>query len=163
MKIQFPLKDLKSISNRVIAASFLILVLFALFIYYSENYETQAQYPSTKTVLSNYPEGKMISVDGDVIAVYEGGFYLEDDYQGESVTYNVSSSSKVEMYDKVSVLGTLGPSYTVKVSKVLVHKKWKEDFILYRSGIGGLFLAVIFFIYWKFDFRHLEFIRRKEK
>ncbi|MDI6725249.1 MAG: hypothetical protein QMD61_11455 [Methanobacterium sp.] len=163
MKIQFPLKDLKSISNRLIAASFLILVLFALFIYYSENYETQAQYPSTRTVLSDYPEGKMISVDGDVIAVYEGGFYLEDDYKGESVTYNVSSSSKVEMYDKVSVLGKLGPSYTVKVSKILVHKKWKEDFILYRSGIGGLFLAVIFFIYWKFDFKNLEFIRRKEK
>ena len=163
MKIQFPLKDLKSISNRLIAASFLILVLSALFIYYSENYETQAQYPSTRTVLSDYPEGKMISVDGDVIAVYEDGFYLEDDYQGENVTYNVISSSKVDMGDKVSVLGTLGPSYTVKVSKILVHKKWKEDFILYRSGIGGLFLVIIFFFYWKFDFKDLEFIRRKEK
>ncbi len=161
MKILFPLKKLKS--SRIIAALFLLILLFSLFVYYYNDYESEALYPSTKTVLTDYPQGKMISVDGDVIEVYEGGFYLKDSYQGKKIIYKVTSSSKVVVTDKVSVLGSLGPSYRVEASKILVHKKWKEDFILFRSAIGGLFLVIIFFVYWKFDFKRMEFIRRKEK
>lgn len=152
-----------SIKKRITAASFLLIVLFALFIYYNDNYETEAAYPSSKTVLSDYPAGAMISVNGDVISVYNGGFYLKDDYQGEIIVYNVSSSTSVVVSDKASVLGKLGPYYRIESSKVLVHKKWKEDFILYRSALGGLFLALIFFIYWRFDFKTMEFIKRREK
>lgn len=141
----------------------LLLVLYLLFIFYSDNYEVNAPNPSIKTIVSNYPQGEMVSVNGDVISVYKGGFYLKDSYKGQTIIFKVKSSSDVVVTDKVSVLGKLGPSYSIDAAKVLIHKKWKEDFLLVRSAFAGLFMVIIFLIYWKFDFRNFEFKRRREK
>lgn len=146
--------------NRAVAL-ILILILSLLCVYYYNNYEVNAEYPSVKTIISSYPEGEIVSVGGVVSGIYSNGFYLKDNFHGEKVVYKVNSSSKVEINDYVSVLGRLGPEYNIEPSKILVAKRWKEDFLLLRSAIGGIILLFIFWRYWKFDFKLMEFIRRK--
>lgn len=147
--------------NKAVALFILILILSLLCVYYYDNYEVNAEYPSVKTIISNYPEGKTVSVNGVVSGIYNGGFYLKDNFHGEKVVYKINSSSKVEINDYVSVLGRLGPAYSIEPSKILIAKRWKEDFLLLRSAIGGIILFLIFWRYWKLDFKLKEFIRRK--
>ncbi len=148
--------------NRAVALFILILILSLLCVYYYNNYEVNAEYPSVKTVISSYPEGETVSVSGVVSGIYSGGFYLKDSFHGEKVVYNVNSSSKLEIDDYVSVLGRLGPAGNIEPSKILVAKRWKENFLLLRSAIGGIILLFIFWRYWKFDFKLMEFVRRKK-
>jgi hypothetical protein len=150
-----------SILKRFIIISFLLIVLYSLCVYYNENYESYADYPSVKTILSHYPDGKNVSVTGAVSVTGNEAFYLTENYHGQYVTYKIYSQENVNKGDFVSVVGILGPSYNIKASKVLVAKKWKEEFVLTRSAIAGLFLLLLFWRYWKFDFKLMEFIRRR--
>lgn len=158
MNFEFSIRQFKV---KIIITAFLLLILFALCNYYNDNYEANAEYPSTSNILSNYPAGEVIYVSGNVIRAYEGGFCLKDTFHGVDVVYKVNSSSKVNIKDCISVLGTLGPSYNIKASKILVAKRWKEDFLLLRSAIGCLILLFLFWRFWKFDINSMEFIKRK--
>lgn len=159
MKFQSSIKYIKL--RKIIIITFLLIILFAICAYYNSNYKTNVEYYSSKSILSNYSEDHMFYTTGKVTGIYKGGFYLSDMDNGKKIVYKINSSYKVDVNDSASVLGVLGPSYNIKASKVSVSKKWKEDFLFVRSAIGGIILLFIFLKFWKFDFKSMEFIKRK--
>ncbi|HML06467.1 MAG TPA: hypothetical protein VK426_11885 [Methanobacterium sp.] len=153
---------LKSPKNRIIITIFLLAALLGLFFYYNINFETNSKYPSTKSILSNYPEGETVYVSGIFHGYYNGGFYIIDPSYGNKVTYKINSSYTAENGDTVSIIGTLGPSFTITPQKIVINKGWKEYFLLIRSGIIAIILFFVFWRYWKFDFKNMEFIERRK-
>lgn len=151
--------QIPSILIKLLSVVFLLSILYGTCSYYNENYETNRDYYTLKTILSDYPEGQMVSVSGVVTEVYDNGFYFNDYYQ--NIVYKVNSDSKVDINDEVFVLGKLGPSYELYDANVFIYHKWKAGFVLLRSIIGGFFLLILFLAYWKFDFKSFEFTRRK--
>ncbi|MGZ7067918.1 MAG: hypothetical protein ACXVHT_06440, partial [Methanobacterium sp.] len=69
---------LKPLKNRIMISSVLIIVLFGLFIYYTDNFAFNELYPSSSAILKNYPIGKTVAIDGDFAGFYDGGFYIKD-------------------------------------------------------------------------------------
>jgi len=152
---------LKSSRNRVIITLFLFTVLLGLFFYYNVNFEANTKYPSTNSILTNYPEGETVYVSGIFHGSYNGGFYIIDPSYGNKVIYKINSSYTAEDGDTVSIIGTLGPSFTITPQKIIINKGWKEYFLLFRSAIIAIILFFVFWRYWKFDFKNMFFIRRK--
>ena len=153
---------LKSPKNRVIITLFLFTVLLGLFFYYTINFESNSKYPSTKSILTDYPEGETVYVSGIYQGSYNGGFYIIDPSYGNRVIYKINSSYTAENGDTVSIIGTLGPSFTITPQKIVISKGWKEYFLLFRSAIIAVILFFIFWRYWKFDFKNMEFIERRK-
>jgi hypothetical protein len=150
-----------SLKNRIIISITLLIILLGLCFYYNDNFEVNAQYPSAKSILLNYPEGETVYISGNFAGDYNGGFYLKDDSYGKVVTYKINSSYKGEDGDIISILGTLGPSFTITPQEMVINKEWKEYFLLFRSAVIGIILFFIFWKYWKFDFKNMEFTWRK--
>lgn len=151
---------LKSPKNKIIIASFLLVILLGLCFYYNANFEANAKYQSAKSILFNYPEGEIVFISGDFAGNYDGGFYLKNDFHGKTVIYKINYPSNVTDGDIISIIGKLGPSFTIDPQKIVVNKQWKEDFLLIRSALIGVILLFLFRRYWKFDFKKMEFKRR---
>lgn len=145
--------------KRIAAGSILVLILIGLCIYYHDYHESNLKYPSTTAILSGYPEGSQVFVSGTVVKPDKNGFSLRDGNNIE-VVYNVISDVYVERDDNVQLLGTLESNYTIKSTKIYVETKEGYEFILFRSALAILLFILIFFWYWKFDFKTLELIRR---
>lgn len=152
---------LKSPKNKIVIASFLLVILLGLCFYYNANFEANAKYPSTKSILFNYPEGETVFISGEFAGNYDRGFYLKDDYHGKTVIYKINYPYNITNGDLISIIGKLGPSFTIDPQKIVINKQWKEDFLLIRSALIGVILLFLFGRYWKFDFKKMEFIRRK--
>ena len=146
--------------KRIAAGSILVLILLSLCVYYHNYHEDNSKYPSTAAIESYYPEGSLVYVDGSVIKQNRNGFYLRDGNNIDLV-YNVISDEHVERDDNVQLLGILESNYTIKTTKIYVETKEGYDFILFRSALAILVFIIIFFWYWKFDFKTFELIRRK--
>jgi hypothetical protein len=157
-KINYYLKPLR---NRLIISITLLLILFGLFNYYSDNYEINNKYLTSKSILSNYPEGKAVYISGDFAGLNDEGFYIKDNFYGQKVIYKINSSLKPLDGDILSITGTLGPSFSINPHAIVINKQWKENFLLVRSAIIGIILLFVFSRYWKFDFKKMLFIRRK--
>ncbi len=151
----------KIISNRALILIFLFLILIGLCIYYYDNFRDYQEYPGTGTIVTSYPIGKMVAVSGTVTQTFDGGFYLEDNYQGKPIIYRIISDAKVKIGDKSQLLGILGPDYQITAREMKLTEKWSYYFLLLRSFIAFLFLAFIFNYYWRFDFNNREFVRRR--
>ena len=85
--------------KRVIIILILILILAGLFIYYYDNINQKQAYPSTGAVVKYYPEGEMVSVSGTVSKTFSGGYYVDDYYMNQVVTFKVYTDQKVEIGD----------------------------------------------------------------
>lgn len=136
----------------------LILVLFVLCVYYYTNHKSSLEYTPTSVILSKYPYGSMVSVSGEVTDLNDGGFNLLDN--SKRVTYRITSTSKVEKGDKVQLIGILGHSYSINSTKLIVINEFNNKLVILRSVIALIILIFIFFVYWKFDFKTFEFMRR---
>jgi len=149
--------------KRLFITLILVLVLSLLCVYFVNNYESHLDYPSTGAILSDYPEGEMVSVSGEVMGVYIDGSEIFDNYHGEKVIFIVKSSSNVSIGDNVAVLGILGSSYEITASKIIVSEKWMTDFVYLRSGLAFFIIVFIFYRYWRFDIKNREFMEKIKK
>jgi hypothetical protein len=145
--------------KRIAAGSILVLILLSLCVYYHNYHEDNSKYPSTAAIESYYPEGSLVYVDGSVVKQNKNGFYLRDGNNIELV-YNVISNEHVERNDNVQLLGILESNYTIKSTRIYVETNWGYKFILFRSALAIIVFILIFFWYWKFDFKTFELIRR---
>ena len=155
-------KFLDSITgNRVIIFLVLFLILVGLCIYYYDNYMTYQDHPGTGAILLSYPEGQMVAVSGTVTSISPGSFYIKEEYQDKTVTYQIISSENVSAGDKVQVLGLLGQDYQITASQMKITTKWDNYLLLLRSFLAFFFLLFIFHRYWRFNWKQREFVRRK--
>ncbi len=145
--------------ERILTGFSLILILLILCLYYNHYHESTLEYPSTDSILSNYPEGSIISVSGTALRLNNNGFDLLD--KNCKTEYKIITSEHVNPGDNIQLIGVLGPSYTIKSTKMIVETAWSYEFVIQRSALALIFLVFIFFRYWKFDFKTFEFMRRK--
>lgn len=146
--------------KRITAVSVLAIILLSLCFYYYNYHESNLKYPSTAAIESNYPEGSLVFVEGTALKQNNNGFYLRDG-DNWSIIYRVASGKQIQPGDHVQLLGILGPSYTIKSTRTVVETNWGYDFIISRSALALIVLILIFFRYWKFDFKTFEIIRRQ--
>jgi hypothetical protein len=153
MKLKFPHKLL------ILCLSITIMALLCF--YYASNYEKHLQNPSYGAILSDYPLGQVVHVDGSVIMIYPDSYDLIQNYHGQTIIMKVLGPSPAHLRDQVSILGVLGPSnQIVKVKKIHVLSWWKWEFELKRSFLVIPFLLILFLYFWKFNLRKFEFRRR---
>ena len=145
--------------KRIAAGSILVLILLSLCVYYHNYHEDNSKYLSTAAIESYYPQGSLVFVEGSVIKQNKNGFYLRDGNNVDMV-YNIISGKHVEGDDNVQILGVLESNYTIKSTKIYVETNEGYEFIIFRSALAILVFILIFFWYWKIDFRTLELIRR---
>ncbi len=147
--------------HRIITLLVLFLILVGLCIYYYDNFRDYQEHPGTGTIIASYHEGELVAVSGKVTETFSGGFYLEDNFEGKSVTFMILSDAKVSPGDRNQVLGVLGPNYQITATQMKLTEKWSYEFMLLRSFLAFLFLAFIFHRYWRFNFKDWEFTRRR--
>lgn len=146
------------ILKRIAIGFSFILILLVLCLYYNHYPESTLEYPSTNAILSNYPEGSTVSVSGTALRSNSNGFDLLD--KNGKTEYKIITSKHVNPADNIQLIGVLGPSYTIKSTKMIVETEWSYEFVLQRSALALIFLIFIFLRYWKFDFKTFEFLRR---
>lgn len=102
--------------------------------------------------------GERVSLFGAV----SGGdnFSILIEHGSESKEIEVLSDTKVELGDKVEVLGVMQNSNTLQAEDVMVYDKWSYNLIFIRSAFAIPILAVVFFRYWSFSLREVRFRRR---
>ena len=157
--------DKKILKSRAIIALSLLLILSLLCAYYQTNHEYHREYPSVKNIVANYEKyiGETTSISGEVVGVHSTTFQLLEKCDDKNTIFTVLPNSyvDVDIGDKVEVFGTLGPNYQISTEKIIVSKRWKHEFVYIRSFIALIFLIFVFMRNWKFDFKHIEFIRSK--
>lgn len=149
--------------HRVITILVLLLILAGLCSYYYDNFTNYQDNPGTGSIVKNYPEGEMVGVAGSVTETFQGGFYMEENYENRVVTYKVLTTVDIKPGDKAQVLGTMGPEYTVTAEKLKITEKWSYQFLFLRSFIALIFLIFIFNRYWKFNWKEKVFIRKNPR
>ncbi|HII84230.1 MAG TPA: hypothetical protein HA271_05210 [Methanobacterium subterraneum] len=146
---------------RILTGIILGVILVGLCIHYATEYHEHLKYPSYETILTDYPEGEVVNVDGSVISVYNEVILIEKNHQGQMVTMKVENNTPVEVKDHVSVVGVLGANNTIiNVERVEVNEYWKYLFLLLRSLLVLIFLGYLFHRYWSFDWEAFHFRRR---
>ncbi|MFA0847772.1 MAG: hypothetical protein ACC614_09380 [Methanobacterium formicicum] len=150
-----------SYSNRIILICLLVLILAFISYYYAHEVNQNLEYPSYNAILNNYPVGEVVSIQGSVVNVDSEGYLITENYHNQRVEMHVSGQLPGELGDHVSLLGVLKPSYEVgEVKKIHVMSYWKTDISLRGSLAAIIFLSILFFYYWKFDFKRFIFQRR---
>jgi hypothetical protein len=129
--------ELNSAKKRLIIALILIILLGVLGVYYMDNHPKNTQYPTTPTIISDYPLGQTVSISGTVLSLEPDGFIVNDTYKGHMVYYHVTL---------ISFIVVEGDSF---------------DYLILRSFVVVPFLIILFLVYWRFDREKLTFIRRK--
>lgn len=153
MKIRIP--------QKILISCLLILILISLSFYYEANYEKNLKYPPYGAISSNNSLGQVVSVDGSVVNIYPESYELIQTYHDQTLILTILGPSPAQLGDHVSLIGVLGPSnQIVEVKEIHVISDWKWKFELLRSFLAFVFMLVLFFYFWKFNFRELEFRRR---
>lgn len=146
--------------KRIISLIILFSVLVGLCFYYEQNFREHQNYPTLGAVVTDYPQGEIVSVSGTVTQTFPHGFYMQDHYADKKVTFKVYSDINVNPGDKSQVLGVLGVDYQITPSKIIIADAWIYYFVLVRSLVAFFFLLFIFNRYWRFVWDNYEFIRR---
>ena len=153
----------KILKSRAIIALSLLLILFLLCAYHQTNHEYHREYPSVKSIATEYSKytGETASISGEVVGVHSATFQLLEREDGENTIFVVlpNSNVDVDIGDKVEVLGILGPDYQISAEKMIVSKRWKHEFVYIRSFIALIFLIFVFMRNWKFNIKRMEFVR----
>ena len=135
--------------RRAIIALSLLVILFLLCAYYQANHEYHREYPSVKSIVTDYAKylGETTSISGEVVGVHSTTFELLDRYDKDKnaiFTVLPGSNVDIDIGDKVEVLGTLNPDYQISADEIIVSKKWKHEFVYIRSFIALILLIVVF-------------------
>jgi len=96
--------------------------------------------------------GTVIDSDKMLITIKEGGIKKDVEITG--------FSEDVSEGDILEVLGIMVDENKINADKVIVYEKMSYIFIFVRSIFAIPLLAILFFRYWKFDFREFVFRRR---
>ena len=139
----------------------LLIILVTISAYFSLNYQNHLENPNTAVILKNYPVGQPMAVSGSVANVQNGSFTISDMYHGIDVNYTIISGESVSPGDQTEVLGILGNNYLVNANKILITPAFDYSFMLIRSAIVALIFLFFFNRYWSFDFKLIEFRRRR--
>jgi len=156
-----PFKILKKISNqRILVFTILFLILAGLCIYYNENFILHQEYSSLSAVKKNYNQGDLVVVSGSITQTSPNSFQLKDSY---NTNFTIVSPQKVNTGDKAEVYGLIGTDSKITAEQINIVPLWSYQFIMARSFIAFLFLALIFIRYWKFNPKKGLFQRRIRK
>ncbi len=153
--------ELGFLKKRFTIAVILIIVLGGLGIYYAINLPAHTPYPTTPTIILDYPLGQTVSISGTVFSLDLDGFTAEETYRGHVVYYHVVSNLSVHQGDHVSFLGVLGPNYHVTLTQSIVVEEESFEFMILRSFVVVPLLILLFLVYWRFDREKMAFVRRK--
>ncbi len=145
--------------RREIVAVVLICAFVALAAYYQANVTQHLDYPREREVNVNYAQyvGQNVTISGIVVSAGAQSFALKA-VQG---TYEIVSSEAVQPGDRVTVLGTLQPGHQLREVTMLASSPLLSSLVYVRSFIALIFLAVLFFVSWRFDWRALMFRPRE--
>ena len=139
----------------------LILILSELSLYYIDNSDKYENYPSLTDIISNYPEGKMVSACGTVKQIQPTGFLMSEYFNNTLITFKVYSTQNVSLKDNVSVLGILNENNQIISRYILIEDSSSFYIILIQSLFAIIILFFIFNRYWIFDKDEKKFIRKK--
>ena len=145
--------------KRLILAIVIILLLLLLNTYYYLNHELYEEYPDNEDVIKGF-EGK-VSIYGTVVNRSYDGFYILIEHGPKSKILKVLSDLDVEKGDRIEVLGSLQKD-VITPEKILVYKKWSYYSIFIRSALAIPIVVYVFLKYWTFDFREMEFRRKRD-
>lgn len=148
----------KLANNRIIILLVLVLILSGLCVYYDHEYQDHLNHLYTSTHHLKDP----VTVSGAVTSFYPGGFVITDIYTSGRPTYRIESPVNVSLGDKVQVMGIIHPPNILTNNKIMVSRDWADTFVIVRSVIGLLILLVVFFKYWRFNFKEMIFVWRKK-
>jgi len=145
--------------RRVLLAAVLICAFVALAAYYQANVTQHLDYPRESEVNVNYAQyvGSNVTISGVVVSAGAQSFTLK----GDQSTYVIVSSEAVKPGDRVTVLGTLQPGHQLRAETMFVSPRLLSDLVYVRSFIALVFLAVLFFLNWRFDWRVWAFRPRE--
>ena len=146
--------------NRLILGVILFSVILGFGIYYNSEFERHKEYPSIGDAVldpSKYIGKKVVIWSHRVVDIGDNTFTIEVTDQ----RFTVTNASKVDVGDRVEVLGTLEPGYRITAEKIIVSKEWKYYFIFVRSIVAIPLVLFLFFRNWKFDFKRFEFRGRE--
>ncbi|MGZ4848524.1 MAG: hypothetical protein ACXV2E_01915 [Halobacteriota archaeon] len=138
--------------RRVIIAVALIGAFVILAAYYQANVTQHLDCARESEVSANYAKyvGQPVTISGRVVATGAQSFELKE----VSSTYTIlSSSTAVRPGDVVTVVGTLEPGNQLRAQTVYVSSALLSFLVYVRSFIAFVFVAVLFFMGWRFDRR----------
>jgi hypothetical protein len=137
--------------RRKLVAAVLICAFVALAAYYYVNVTYHLDSPREGEVSANYEAyvGRTVTISGEVVSTSAGSFVLK----GAQDTYTVFSTEAVKPGDGVTVLGVLGPGHQLQAVKMAVSPWVLAALVYVRSLVALIFVAVLFFVSWRVDWR----------
>ena len=137
--------------RRWLVAAVLICAFIALAAYYTTNITYHLDVPRESEVSANYEAyvGRSVTISGKVVSTGAQSFVLK----GESSAYTILSSVGVKPGDQVTVVGTLGPGHQLQAVAMYASSPLLAVLVYARSLIALIFVAVLFFVSWRFDRR----------
>jgi hypothetical protein len=138
--------------RRVLIAVALICAFVILAADYQANVSQNLDYARESEVSANYANyvGQPVTISGRVLSTGAQSFELK----GVSSTYTIlSSSTAVRPGDVVTVVGTLEPGNQLRAQFVYASSALLSALVYARSFIAFVFVAVLFFMGWRFDRR----------
>ena len=141
----------------------IVLALLCAFVilatYYQANVTQNLNYSREREVSANYAKyvGHNVLITGKVVSTGDQSFELK----GENGAYTILSSTAVKPGDFVSVVGTLEPGNQLRAATIYASSPLLTSFVYIRSFIAFVFVALLFFMGWRFD-RHGWIIRPRE-
>ena len=133
----------------------LAAILICAFIVLAAYYYTEVTYhlvaPRESEVSADYNAyvGRNVTISGEVISTGAGSFALKGTHEND--TYTVVSAAEVHPGDDVTVLGTLGPGYQLHAIKMYTSSRVLSALVYIRSFVALIFVVVLFFASWRFD------------
>ena len=137
--------------RRGIIAVLLICAFVVLAAYHQANITQHLDYPREGEVSANYAKyvGQNVTISESVVATDVGSFQLRGVYS----TYTILSSEAVQRGDVVTVVGTLQPGHQLRAVAMYVAPWLLSELVYVRSFIALVFVVVLFFVSWRFDWR----------
>jgi hypothetical protein len=137
--------------RRGIVAVIFICAFVVLAVYYQANIAQHLDYSGESEVSANYTKyvGQNVTISGSVVATDVGSFQLRGVYS----TYTILSSEAVQRGDVVTIVGTLQPGHQLRAVAMYVAPWLLSELVYVRSFIALVFVVVLFFVSWRFDWR----------
>ena len=145
--------------RRWLLAAVLICAFIALAAYYDANVTYHLDSPRESEVSANYDAyvGRNVTISGEVISTSARSFELK----GALDTYTVFSTEAVQRGDHVTVYGVLEPGHQLQAVAMAVSPWVLATLVYVRSFIALIFVGVLFFARWRFDWRRWVIRPRK--
>jgi hypothetical protein len=122
--------------------------------YHAVYHDLHETYPGTEDVINGV--GGTVSVHGTVVATSQDNFTLQLTHGSASKIITIISPVLVARGDKVEVLGVRNSAELVPET-MIVSRQWSHYAVYIRSVAGLAITFVVFFRYWTFDSRALQF------